>query len=145
MKAVIQRVSKANVFVDDVSVGSIGRGMLILLGIAESDTVEKVNKMADKVAGLRIFSDSEDKINASLKDVGGEILVVSQFTLLAETKKGNRPSFIGAARPEKARDYYNRFVAALTGHDIIVKTGQFQAMMQVELVNDGPVTIILEV
>lgn len=144
MKAVIQRVKRAEVKVDSEIVGKISQGLVILLGVAEGDNDTQVKALADKVSNLRIFADSEKKMNLSVKDIDGKILVVSQFTLIADTKKGNRPSFVKAAKPEIADDLYNKFVKHLESLNISVATGQFQATMDVELVNDGPVTIILE-
>jgi D-tyrosyl-tRNA(Tyr) deacylase len=125
-------------------IGKIGRGFALLVGFTATDTAEKVDWMAEKVAGLRLFVDADDKMNLSLADVGGEVLVVSQFTLYGNAEKGRRPSFIEAARPEQAIPLYENFVAALKSKDIRTETGEFGAMMEVELVNDGPVTIWLE-
>ena len=122
----------------------IERGFLLLAGLTHSDTVEQVVWMADKIAGLRIFTDAEGKMNLGLAEVGGGVLVVSQFTLYGDTQKGRRPSFIDAARPEQAIPLYQRFVAELEGKGLRVATGEFGADMQVELVNDGPVTLVLE-
>ena len=124
--------------------GSIGRGFLLLVGFTHADADDKVQWMAEKVAGLRLFSDAEDKMNLGLSDVGGEVLVVSQFTLYGDAAKGRRPSFIDAARPETAIPLYESFVAALKQRGLKVETGEFGAMMDVELVNDGPVTLWLE-
>ena len=145
MKAVIQRVSFASVKVDDIVIGQISSGLLILLGIEDDDTSDDVSWLARKITGLRIFSDEEGKMNLDLAGMNGELLVVSQFTLHASTKKGTRPSFIKAARPEKAIPLYNEFIKEcenITGSK--VETGEFGAMMDVELVNDGPVTIIID-
>lgn len=144
MKALIQRVLSAKVSVAGDIVGEIDFGMLILLGIAKGDSKEKVVDLADKVTKLRIFEDEEGKMNRSIIEAGGKILVVSQFTLLAETKKGNRPSFVAAADPHEAKKYYEQFIAELSARGIIVGTGQFQAKMNVTSVNAGPVTIMLE-
>jgi D-tyrosyl-tRNA(Tyr) deacylase len=144
MRLVLQRVSRASVSVAARKVGEIGRGFLLLLGIAPSDGPEDVEWMADKVLGLRVFPDSEDKMNLSLVDVAGGILVVSQFTLYGDASKGRRPSFVGAARPEHAIPLYESFVRRLRSSGLRVETGVFGEMMQVELVNDGPVTLILE-
>ena len=124
--------------------GRIGRGFLVFVGFTAADTAAQVDWMADKVSGLRLFSDSEDKMNLALADVGGEVLVVSQFTLYGNAEKGRRPSFIDAARPEAAIPLYESFVTALRARDLRVETGEFGAMMDVELVNDGPVTLWLE-
>ena len=145
MRAVIQRVSQANVKIKDEIVGHIGFGLLILLGVAEDDTEERIDKLAEKIINLRIFTDESGKMNLSIQDIKGELLVVSQFTLIADTKKGTRPSFVKAAGLDKARDYYNKFIEKLKQSDLNVQTGQFQAIMEVSLINDGPVTIILEI
>lgn len=145
MKAVIQRVSQASVTVKGKVSGKIGWGFLILLGVAETDELEDIEWLARKIIGLRVFSDEAGKMNKSLIDIDGELLVVSQFTLQASTKKGNRPSFIQAAHPEKANDFYRKFNAILekeTGK--AVQTGIFGADMKVELLNDGPVTILFD-
>lgn len=145
MKAVIQRVSSANVKVDGKTLGQIGQGFLILLGVHEDDTEAEADLLARKVANLRVFEDEDEKMNLSLLDTGFETLVISQFTLLADSKKGNRPSFIFAARPEKAIPLYERFMDQLKGNGIsVVEHGEFGADMAVSLVNDGPVTIILD-
>ena len=145
MVAVIQRVRKASVTIDNVQHSSIANGLLILLGVCISDSEEDVKWMIQKVANLRIFSDSELKMNFSIKDINGEALVVSQFTLLANAKKGNRPSFTEAAKPDVAIPLYGLFISKLQTHlSNEVKTGQFGADMKVELINDGPVTIILD-
>lgn len=145
MKAVIQRVSSAYVQVDGKKVGAINKGLLVLLGIHQNDTDVELKWMSDKILKLRIFEDSDEKMNLSVSDVEGEILVVSQFTLYGDAKKGTRPSFIESARPEKAEPMYDRLVNYLRDNsDLKVETGIFGAMMEVSLVNDGPVTIILE-
>jgi len=144
MRAVIQRVSRASVTVDGEVVGRIDRGLLVLLGVAPGDTEATADAMAGKVARLRIFADEAGKMNRSVRDVGGAALVVSQFTLLADARKGNRPSFAGAAPPEEARRLYERFCKALAAEGVPVERGVFGAMMAVELVGDGPVTIVLE-
>jgi D-tyrosyl-tRNA(Tyr) deacylase len=126
------------------SVGAIDRGFLLLVGITHTDTEATVQWMAEKVAGLRLFADADDKMNLSLHDVGGAVLAVSQFTLYGDAAKGRRPSFVAAARPEQAQPLYERFVALLRAQGVRVETGQFGAMMDVELVNDGPVTLWLE-
>ena len=143
MKAVVQRVSRAEVRARGAVVGTIGRGMLVLLGVAEGDAEAGARALAAKVAKLRIFPSEERPIDRSVLDVGGAALVVSQFTLCADTSRGNRPSFTGAARPEEAERLYAVFCDALRGEGVPVETGTFGAMMDVELVNDGPVTIVL--
>ena len=144
MRAVVQRVARASVTVEGRVTGSIGRGLLVLVGFAPDDVPDRVEWMADKVAGLRVFADHEGKMNRDLAAVGGAVLVVSQFTLYGDASKGRRPSFIGAASPDVAIPLYEAFIAALRGRGIPVETGEFGAMMDVELVNDGPVTLILE-
>lgn len=144
MRALLQRVTRSEVRVGDRVVGKIERGLLILVGFTHTDSPEQVDWMAEKVAGLRIFPDDEDKLNRSIADIGGSILVVSQFTLYGDAVKGRRPSFVDAARPEVAIPLYERFIAALRSRNIPVETGEFGAMMAVELVNDGPVTLWLE-
>lgn len=144
MKACIQRVSRAQVMIDGQVVAQIGRGMLVLLGVAAGDQPADAQALATKVAGLRIFEDDEGKMNRSLAEVGGAMLVVSQFTLLADCRKGRRPSFTDAAPPEQAAELYQAFVAAVQAEGIPVATGRFRQHMEVELVNDGPVTLILD-
>ena len=144
MIALIQRVANAAVAVEDNQISQIGRGFLILLGVFEGDTEADLRLLAKKTANLRIFTDENDKMNLSLKDVAGEVLVVSQFTLYGDCRKGKRPSFIAAARPETAIPLYERFVAELMDHDLHVETGWFGADMEVSLINDGPVTLILD-
>lgn len=150
MRVLVQRVSRATVRIkerrDDAGreAGSIGRGFALLVGFTHSDGEEQLTWMAEKVIGLRVFSDAEDKMNLSLADVGGALLVVSQFTLYGDAQKGRRPSFIDAARPEQAIPLYERFIAMLRERGVGVATGEFGAMMEVELVNDGPVTLWLE-
>ncbi len=144
MRAVVQRVSRASVTVDGEVVGAIERGFLVLVGVGTEDTQQDVNWLAGKVAGLRVFEDDDDKMNLDLKDVGGAALVVSQFTLYGDCRKGRRPSFVEAAAPFKAESLYRSFVAELRGHGIKTETGTFQAQMQVELVNEGPVTLLLD-
>jgi len=144
LKAVIQRVSKASVSVDAETVGSIGPGLVVLLGVAQGDTVDDARRLAEKTAGLRIFSDAEGRFNLSLLDSGGEALVVSQFTLLADSRKGRRPSFTRAAPPEEAEPLVGEYEAALRRLGVRVAGGRFGAHMQVEILNDGPVTIILD-
>ena len=144
MRAVIQRVKHASVKVDDKIVGQINNGILILLGIAEEDTDSDLDYTFDKTIGLRIFEDEDGKMNRSLSDVDGSILVVSQFTLQGDARKGRRPSFTNAARPEKAIPYYEEFIRRCRALNINTQTGIFGADMQVELCNDGPVTILLD-
>jgi D-tyrosyl-tRNA(Tyr) deacylase len=144
MRAVVQRVRRARVVVADDVVGAIEQGLLVLLGVAPSDANEQANWLADKIVGLRIFNDDQGKMNLALADVGGAMLIVSQFTLYGDARKGRRPSFIGAAGPEIAIPLYQAFIDAVKSHGIPVATGRFGADMQVELVNDGPVTLILD-
>jgi len=142
VRAVVQRVSRAEVRVAGEVTGRIGRGLVVLLGVATGDTDEDAQALAGKIAKLRIFPSEERPIDRSVLDVHGEALVVSQFTLLADTSKGNRPSFLGAARPDEAERLYGRFCDCLRTQGVTVATGRFGAMMDVELVNDGPVTIV---
>ena len=144
MKIVLQRVSRASVTVDGVVTGSINKGYVILLGVGAGDDKSKAEKLVDKIARLRIFADENGKTNLAVGDVGGGILVISQFTLYADCKKGNRPSFINAAAPELAEDLYNYFIKYAEGKFDKIGHGVFGASMQVELVNDGPFSIILE-
>jgi len=144
MRVLIQRVSKASVTVDQQTISSIGKGLLILLGIGHDDGEEQVKFLAEKTANLRIFEDEQGKTNLSILDVGGEAIVVSQFTLYANTQKGRRPSFIEASLPEVAEPLVNRFAELLRGHGVPTQTGKFGAHMKVEIHNDGPVTIWLE-
>ena len=144
MRVLIQRVSKASVTVDQRTISSIGKGLLILLGIGHDDGEAQVKFLAEKTANLRIFEDQEGKTNLSILDVKGEAIVVSQFTLYANTQKGRRPSFIEAALPDVAEPLVNRFVGLLRGHGVPTQTGKFGAHMEVEIHNDGPVTIWLE-
>ena len=144
MRVLLQRVSRAEVRVGERVTGRIGRGYLLLVGLTHADTEAALVWMADKVVGLRLFADAEDKMNLSLGDVGGALLVVSQFTLYGNAEKGRRPSFIDAARPEVAVPLYERFIALLRERGVQVETGEFGAMMDVALVNDGPVTLWLE-
>jgi len=143
MRAVIQRVGSARVTVEGAVVGAIGAGLLVLLGVAVEDGLDDADRLARKVSRLRIFESSDGRLDLSIVDTGGEALVVSQFTLLADTTRGNRPGFSGAARPEIARPLCERFCATLAAEGVPVATGAFGAHMQVELVNNGPVTIIL--
>jgi D-tyrosyl-tRNA(Tyr) deacylase len=144
MKAVIQRVSQGSVTVNGKTIAEIGQGFVVLLGIAPEDTLSVAEQMADKVVHLRIFEDAQEKMNLSLLDVGGEALVVSQFTLYADTSRGRRPSFIGAAQPDYAEPLVEAFVRMLVERGILTQTGVFGARMEVALVNDGPVTIVME-
>jgi D-aminoacyl-tRNA deacylase len=144
LRVLVQRVSRAEVRVDGRVIGSIGTGLLLLVGFTSTDGEAQLEWMTDKIIGLRIFGDAEQKMNLSLVDVAGSALVVSQFTLYGNAEKGRRPSFIDAARPEQAIPLYERFVALLRGKGITTETGEFGAMMDVELVNDGPVTLWLE-
>jgi len=144
MRVVLQRVSRARVTVAGRATGEIGRGLLLLVGFREGDGDAEVEWMAEKVAGLRVFADEEGKMNLSVEEAGGALLVVSQFTLYGDARRGRRPSFVGAAAPEVAEPLYERFVRSLRERDLQVRTGEFGAMMEVELVNDGPVTLILE-
>jgi len=144
VRAVVQRVSRAAVRIDGESVGAIGRGFVVLAGFHASDTEAALAWMADKIVGLRVFADAEDKMNLALGDVGGALLVISQFTLYGDVQKGRRPSFVDAAPPAVAEPLYERFVAMLRERGARVETGRFGAMMDVELVNDGPVTLVLE-
>ena len=144
MRAVIQRVTSASVSVAGERIGSVGLGFLILLGVTQGDGEREADYLAAKCAGLRVFRDAEDKMNLSLADVGGGALVVSQFTLYGDCRKGNRPAFVAAARPETAVPLYERFVAKLREAGVPVETGEFGADMEVSLVNDGPVTILMD-
>lgn len=144
MRAVIQRVSRAGVTVDDEKVGEIGSGLLVLLGVECGDTEKDADYLVDKTAGLRIFEDSHGKMNLSVTDCGGQILVVSQFTLLADCRKGRRPGFSAAAPPGQAELLCDYFIAALRQRGLVVQTGRFRADMAVSLINDGPVTILLD-
>jgi D-tyrosyl-tRNA(Tyr) deacylase len=145
MRAVLQRVAEASVTADGAVVGTCGRGVVVLLGVADGDDAAAAERLAGKVACLRIFENEDGKFDHSLLDVGGEALVVSQFTLIADAGKGNRPSFAGAAAPEEAEGLYDRFCEALQELGVPVETGVFGPRMQVALVNDGPVTIVLDV
>ncbi|TWT97946.1 D-tyrosyl-tRNA(Tyr) deacylase [Botrimarina colliarenosi] len=144
MKAVVQRVSEASVTVAGEIVGQIGPGLMVLLGVAAGDSEREARWMADKLTGLRIFEDDDGKMNHSLLDTGGAMLVVSQFTLLGDCRKGKRPSFVGAAAPEAANALYERFVAMVGEAGVPTATGRFRTEMQVALVNEGPVTIVVE-
>ena len=144
MRAVIQRVSESSVTVDGAVVGAIGMGLLVLLGVEEGDTEKETQYMIDKILGLRIFEDTEGKMNHSIQEVSGELLAVSQFTLLGDARKGRRPSYSNAARPEEANRLYELFVKGIREKGTKVETGVFQADMKVSLVNDGPVTLLLD-
>lgn len=144
MRAVVQRVSSSSVAVDGAVIGNTKQGLLVLVGVTDTDTTEDVQYICDKVTHLRIFEDEQDKMNLSVLDVGGEVCVVSQFTLYGDVRKGRRPNFMKAAPPEMAEFLYLELVEAFKRKDLIVSTGQFQAHMQVSLVNDGPVTILLD-
>jgi D-tyrosyl-tRNA(Tyr) deacylase len=144
MRAVIQRVSRAAVRVDGSVAGEIGKGFLVLLGVAKDDVEADARAIADKVAGLRVFEDAAGKMNLALQEVGGAVLVVSQFTLYGDARKGNRPSFIDAAGPAEANALYERTCALLREKGLTVATGTFRATMEVELVNEGPVTILVD-
>ncbi len=144
MKAVVQRVSKANVTVDNEQISSIANGLVVLLGVQTDDTKKDADFLVEKIINLRIFEDDNGKMNISLKDVGGELLVVSQFTLLGDCRKGRRPSYIKAAPPETANALYEYFTGRAIDLGVSTKTGKFQAMMDVSLINKGPVTILLD-
>ncbi|HUT53896.1 MAG TPA: D-aminoacyl-tRNA deacylase [bacterium] len=144
MRAVVQRVSEASVAVEGETVAAIGRGFLVLLGVAGDDSEADAEWMAEKIVNLRVFEDDEGKLNRSLQESGGELLVVSQFTLLGDCRKGRRPSFSGAAGPEQARELYLKFARGVEERGVSVRTGRFQAMMDVALVNRGPVTLLLD-
>lgn len=144
MRAVLQRVSQARVKVDDEIVGAIGSGLLVLLGVAPTDTRDDARWLADKTVGLRIFMDDEGKMNRSVSEIGGGVLVVSQFTLYGDCQKGRRPSFLGAAAPDVAVPLYEAYCDGIRANGVPVATGRFGAMMQVELVNEGPVTMIID-
>lgn len=144
MRAVIQRVNSGSVTVDEKSVGSIAKGFVVLLGVSEKDTAEDVLYMADKIVNLRIFEDDAEKMNLSLLDLKGELLIVSQFTLYGDCRKGRRPNFMSAARPDKAQELYNEFVKKCREMGIKTETGIFQEHMKVNIENDGPVTVIVD-
>jgi D-aminoacyl-tRNA deacylase len=144
MRAVLQRVSKAEVQVNEKVIGKIGRGFVILLGGAKDDTEKDAAFIADKALAMRVFADAEGKMNLALRQVGGELLVISQFTLLADTDSGRRPSFIRAAPPEEAKRLYQLFLSLVRNEGVKVETGEFGATMAVSLINDGPVTIVLD-
>ena len=144
MRVVLQRVSRAAIRVDGETVGEIGAGMLALVGVAEGDDEAAADRIAAKVAGLRIFSDAEGRFNQSVAEIGGAVLVVSQFTLISDVRKGRRPSFTGAARPELAEPLVERFAQQLEAEGLTVARGVFGAMMEVDLVNDGPFTVVID-
>jgi D-tyrosyl-tRNA(Tyr) deacylase len=144
MRAVVQRVKEAKVMVEGKTVGEIGHGLLVFLGVEQADEIEDAEYLVSKIINLRIFKDNEQKFNLSLVDVKGEMLVVSQFTLLGDCRKGRRPSFSDAAPPEKAQKLYEDFMKLVAKNNITVASGEFQAMMDVSLVNDGPVTMLLD-
>ncbi len=144
MRVCVQRVSEASVETDGKTVGAIGPGLLVLLGIGQSDTPAEVTQLVDKIINLRVFADDQDKMNRSLLDIQGQMLVISQFTLWGDCRKGRRPSFVQAAGPEVAEPLYERFVDEVRGRGVAAETGRFGAMMQVRLVNDGPVTLVIE-
>lgn len=144
LRAVVQRVKRSHVDVADQTVGEIERGLMVLLGVSEGDQATDAQYLANKISGLRIFDDADGKMNLNVTDVSGEILVISQFTLLGDARRGNRPSFTGAASPSIAQELYQHFCSQLMQRGIVVATGIFQADMQVHLINDGPVTILLD-
>lgn len=144
MRAVLQRVTRASVKVGDEITGEIGKGLLVLLGVAQEDTTADADYLVEKVVGLRIFEDEAGKMNLSVGEIGGALLAVSQFTLLGDVRRGKRPSFDAAARPERARELYDAFVEHVRALGLRCETGRFQQMMEVELVNSGPVTILLD-
>ena len=144
MRVCVQRVSEASVEIDDETVGAIGPGLLVLLGVGQSDTPAEVTQLVNKIVNLRVFADDQDKMNRSLLDIQGQMLVISQFTLWGDCRKGRRPSFVQAADPEVAEPLYERFVDEVRGRGVTAETGRFGAKMQVHLVNDGPVTLVIE-
>jgi D-tyrosyl-tRNA(Tyr) deacylase len=144
MRAVVQRVKQSSVKAGNEIVGQIGKGLLVLLGVARDDTAKDADYLVNKIINLRIFEDQDGKMNRSLLETGGELLAVSQFTLLADCRKGRRPSFVQAAEPQKATDLYETFVDRVREKGVKVQTGRFRAMMEVALINDGPVTVIIE-
>lgn len=144
MRAVIQRVSRASVTINENTAGTIDQGLVVLLGIKEGDTTKDLQWLAEKIIHLRIFEDSNGKMNNSLADIGGEVLIISQFTLYGDCRKGRRPGFSGAAPPEMAEPLYQQFIEEVRAKNIVTATGSFGADMQVELINDGPVTLLLD-
>jgi D-tyrosyl-tRNA(Tyr) deacylase len=144
MRAVVQRVTQASVMVDGVVTGAIDSGLLVLLGVGRNDTTASADYIVEKLLGLRIFEDADGKMNRSVQEHGGAVLVVSQFTLFGDVRRGKRPSFDDAARPEQARSLYEYVVEQIRSRDVRCETGQFQAMMRVALINDGPVTILID-
>jgi len=144
MKALIQRVKRASVVINNELYSEIGKGLLVFVGVEKTDEKENTQRLAQKIINLRIFEDENDKMNLSVKDINGEILVVSQFTLCGDCKKGTRPSFDSSAPLDKAKELYEYFIQEISEYNLVVKTGEFRAMMDIELVNDGPVTIWIE-
>jgi D-tyrosyl-tRNA(Tyr) deacylase len=144
MKAVIQRVKKGSVEIKEKEIGKIGKGLVILLGVGQNDIEKDAEYLAEKIVNLRIFEDKEEKMNLSVRDINGQILVISQFTLYGDCKKGRRPSFISAALPDKAVKLYDYFIKYIKNYGLKIETGKFQAMMLVKIFNDGPVTILLD-
>ena len=144
MRAVVQRVSGASVSVQDAKVGSIGRGLLVFVGVSRSDTTAAADYMVEKLLGLRVFEDEDEKMNLSVREAGGAVLLVSQFTLYGDVRRGKRPSFDEAARPDQARQLYEYMIAKVREEGVECSTGEFQAMMRVSLVNEGPVTILID-
>lgn len=144
MRAVLQRVKESSVFVGGKSIAAIGRGMMVLLGVAREDTQKEAEFLAEKIVNLRIFEDKNEKMNLSLLDTGGQMLVVSQFTLLGNCRKGRRPSYVDAAEPEVANSLYEYFIQQVRAKGVEVQSGRFRAMMEVHLINEGPVTLVVE-
>lgn len=144
MRAVVQRVKESSVFVGGKSIAAIGRGMMVLLGVAREDTQKEAEFLAEKIVNLRIFEDKNEKMNLSLLDTGGQMLVVSQFTLLGNCRKGRRPSYVDAAEPEVANSLYEYFIQQVRAKGVEVQSGRFRAMMEVHLINEGPVTLVVE-